>query len=399
MTARHWLIPEPTRWVVPVAFSLGFAALAVTYSNVALEIFHTKTFLPATKFVIEQAYAGLHAPSQIEGLALAYPPIPIIAFAVLGRPEVASTILALAATMALVGLATKSDDLITTVLLVVALLVPVVTREALADSSAWLFAAMLAWSMYLLVRYTEQEYSVYLFGAGLLIAFGSFIDLRIGAFAAVASVCLFILYALKKEAYQGLSIIVAMIFPIVYFGVAWAFVTWIFERHGAVILPHLNLRPVIAAYPVAIASFIAAACVAISSRTAHRRFAFAIFLSLLVIVFVASISGLSFGAGEFSLLGLACAIAAVTQIENIWLRRFAALVLLASAVALTFTLPPLTPQTLNLQATETVASPVITHASWEGYLMGIRLTVAFLLAVGVVVLGLHSLKKLTGTTA
>jgi hypothetical protein len=399
MTTRHWLIPEPTRWLVPVALSLGLAALAVAYANVALEIFHTRTFLPGTKFVIEQAYAGLHAPSQIEGLALAYPPIPIIAFAVLGRPEVASTIFALAATLALVVLAAKSSDLVATVLLVLALLMPAVTTEALADATAWLFAAMLAWSMYLLVRYTEQEYSVYLFGAGLLIAFGSFIDLRIGAFAAVASVLLFVLYALKRQPYHGLSVIVAMVFPIVYFGAAWAFVTWVFERHGAVILPHLNLRPVLAAYPVAIASFIAAACVAISCRTTYRRFAFAIFLSLLVIVFVASISGLSFGAGEFSLLGLACAIAADTQIENVWLRRFAALVVLASAIALSFTLPALVPQTLNLRATETVAPPVITHAAWEGYLMAIRLTVAFLLAVGAVLLGLHSLKKLTGTTA
>jgi hypothetical protein len=399
MVERRYAIPDAKHWLVPVALSVGLAALSVAYTNVALEIFHTRTFLPATKFVIEQAYAGLHAPSQIEGLALAYPPIPIIAFAVLGRPEVASTVFALAATLALFGLATKSSDLIASVLLIFALLMPAVTIEALADAPAWLFAAMLAWSMYLLVRYTEQEYSVYLFGAGLLIAFGSFIDLRIGAFALVASVCLFVLYALKHQPYQGLSIIVAMIFPIVYFGAAWAFVTWVFERHGAFILPNLMLRPIVAAYPVAIASFIAAACVAVSCRTTYRRFAFAIFLSLLVIVFVASISGLSFGAGEFSLLGLACAIAAITQIENVWLRRFAALVLLASAIALSFTLPAIGPQTLNLRATETVAPPVVTHAAWEGYLMAIRLTVAFLLAIGVVLLGLHSLRKLTGTTA
>jgi hypothetical protein len=398
MTSRH-LVPDARAWFAPVAWSLGLAALTVTYANVALQLFHARKFLPGTKFVIEQAYAGLHAPSQVEGLALAYPPIPIIAFAVLGRPEVASTVFAVVGTLALVGLAICTSDLIASVLLVLALLVPTVTEEALADASAWLFAAMLAWSMYLLVRFTEREYSVYLFGAGLLIAFGSFIDVRIGAFAALASVSLFVLYALKRQPYEGLSVIVAMIFPIVYFAAAWAFVSWVFERHMSLLVPHLNLRPVLAAYPVAIASFVVAACVAISCRSAYRRFAIAIFLSLLVIVFLASITGLAFGAGEFALLGLACSLAAVTQVENVWLRRFAALVVLASAVALSYTLPPLVPQTLNLRATETIAPPVVTHASWESYVVGIRLTLAVLLGIGVVLLGIHSLKKLTGSTA
>ncbi len=399
MTSRHWLVPDARAWFAPVAWSLGLAALTVTYANVALQLFHARRFLPGTKFVIEQAYAGLHAPSQVEGLALAYPPIPIIAFAVLGRPEIASTVFAVAATLALIGLAMCTSDLISTVLLVLALLTPAVTTDALADASAWLFAAMLAWSMYLLVRFTEREYSVYLFGAGLLIAFGSFIDVRIGAFAALASVSLFVLYALKRQPYEGLSVIVAMIFPIVYFAAAWAFVSWVFERQLALLVPHLNLRPVLAAYPVAIASFVVATCVGISCRTAYRRFAIAIFLSLLVIVFLASITGLAFGAGEFALLGLACSLAAVTQVENVWLRRFAALVVLASAVALSYTLPPLVPQTLNLRATETIAPPAVTHASWESYVVGIRLTLAVLLGVGVVLLGIHSLKKLTGSTA
>lgn len=385
------------RWLVVGAWVVGIAALAVLYARVGEQIIGAGTLTPAAGIAIEKAYAGLHSEAPFENLALTYPPFPIITYAIFG-PIAAIVVFCATAAVALVWIALHyTKDTLTSVLLALAMVAPAVTLAAVADAAAWFFAAMLAWAVYMLARYTEREYSVYLFQAGMLIAIGVFFDLRMAAFAIAVGVLLFAVFA-SREFWRGVSVALVLLFPVGFFFVAWNFVQWVFTGHLAILLPPLGVRPMWEAYPAAIAAAFAVLCVAISPRASHRAYLAAVVFSPTVLIGLSSAAGVPLGAGEFALLGLACALAATTQVGNIWLRRLAALVVLVAAVALSFTLPPLPPYPLHL-AIPAIPPHVVTHHEWEASLAAIRDVIAVLLAIGTVVVAIHSLRKLTGETA
>jgi hypothetical protein len=389
MTQRR-LIVRRTLWI------LGIAALAVVYSYVASWTFNHGLFSPATKFVVERGWAGLHSASPFENLALVYPPVPIIVYAILWPPVVASVVLGVIATASLVWIAINyTKDPLTSVLASLAMLTPAVTSTAMSDATEWIFAAMLAWAMYMLMRYTEREYSVYLFQAGLIIAIGIFIDLRMAAFALSVSLALFLDYA-GKHFWRGVSVALVLVFPVVFFFIAWNFVQWTFTGHFSFIFERIVWRPANEAWPAAAAYLIALVFVAISPREAYRRYILAICLAPVVIVILSSATGLELGAAEFALIGIACSVVAITQIGNPWLRRIASLVLLGASIGLTFTLPPLATEMLNLQQVPLIAPPTITHYAWEGWLTTMRIILAVILAILTLLLAIHSLNKLTG---
>jgi hypothetical protein len=373
--------------------------LAVAFTYGATWIFETGRFANATKFVVEHAYAGLHAPSPFEELALVYPPIPLIVYALLGYVG-ATVLLSVVTTLSLLWIAIRySKDLVTAAFSSAAILMPVVVINELADATAAIFAAMLAWAMYMLARYTEQEYSVYLFQAGLLISVGIFIDLRMAAFAFAVSLALFIDFAIGQF-WRGVSVALVLIFPTVFFFVAWNFVQWVFTGTFSILFPPLGYRPIWESWPAAVAYYFALLCVAISPRSARRRYLVSVCLAPTVVVLLSSASGLTMAASEFALIGLAYAVVTTTQVGNIWLRRLSALVTLLAAVALYFTLPPLHPLALNLATgAQTIPPPVVTHHWWEIYVFGARIATAVVLAILTILLAIHSLAKLTGETS
>lgn len=389
MTQRQTLVRR-LLWV------LGIAVLTAVYAYVGQWTFAAGYFSPATKFVAERAYVGLHSASPFENLALVYPPVPIIIYAILWPPVVASVVLSVIATTLAVWTAVRyTNDRLSAVLTTLAMLTPAVALTALADATAWIFAAMLTRAMYLLARYTEREYSVYLFQAGLIIAIGIFIDLRMAAFALSVSLALFFNYA-AKEFWRGVSVALVLVFPVIFFFIAWNFVQWVFTGHLAFLAPPLVWRPANEAWPAAAAYIVALLLVAVSPRGEHRRYLLAICLAPAVILVLSSATGLTLGAGEFALIGLACTIVAITQIGNLWLRRTGAAVLLAASIVLRFTLPPLATEMLNLSGSAVIGPPVVTHYTWEGWVTAMRIILAVILAILTILLARHSLAKLTG---
>ncbi len=388
------------RWLVIGAWCVGIVGLAAFYAYVATGIFRAGTFTPGTTYVIERAYAGLHSQSPFEELALVYPPIPIILYALLAPPPVATTVLAVIATALAVYTAVHyTKDPLTAVLGAVAMVTPAATTAAVEDATGWIFAAMLARALYLLARYTEREYSVYLFQAGLLIALGVFIDLRMAAFGLAVAAFLFVAYA-GSEFWRGVSVALVVVFPVGYFFVAWTFVQWVFTGHWSILLPPLGIRPINEAFPAGIAYLVAVLFVGLSPRGGYRRYLVAACLAPLVVVLISSATGLTLGASDFALMGLACALVAITQVGNVWMRRAGALVLLASSIALSYTLPPLPAQTVHLAApSQVIPVPVVTHAVWEQSVTDVRLATAVILAILTILLARHCLAKLTGRTA
>jgi hypothetical protein len=379
-----------------IVWILGIAVLTVVYAYVASWIFNTGHFSPATKFVIERAYAGIHSAAPFENLALVYPPVPLIVYAVLWPPAVATVVLGVIATASLVWIAVNyMNDRVSSLLASLAMLTPSVALIALADATAWIFAAMLAWAMYMLARYTEREYSVYLFQAGLIIAIGIFIDLRMAAFALSVSLALFLDYA-GKYFWRGVSVALVLVFPVVFFFIAWNFVQWVFTTHWGILIPPVVWRPANEAWPAAAAYLVAVLFVAISPRGARRRYIITVCLAPVVILLLSSATGLEFGATEFALIGLAYSVTAITQIGNPWLRRTAAVVLLAASIGLHWTLPPLATEMLNLNGSAVIAPPVITHYVWESWVTTMRIVIAVILAILTILLARHSLDKLTG---
>ncbi|HEX8806879.1 MAG TPA: hypothetical protein VF741_08010 [Candidatus Aquilonibacter sp.] len=384
------------RALVRLLWVLGIAVLTAAYAYVGQWIFADGYFSPATKFVAERAYVGIHSASPFENLALVYPPVPIIIYAILWPPVVASVVLSVIATMLAVWTAVRyTNDRLSALLTTLAMLTPAVALTALADATAWIFAAMLTRAMYLLARYTEREYSVYLFQAGLIIAIGIFIDLRMAAFAFSVSLALFFNYA-RREFWQGVSVALVLVFPVFFFFIGWNFVQWVFTGHLGFLLPPLIWRPANEAWPAAAAYIVSLVLVAISPRGEHRRYLLAICLAPAVILVLSSATGLTLGAGEFALIGLACTIVAITQIGNVWLRRVGAAVLLASSIVLRFTLPPLATEMLNLSGSAVIGPPTITHYTWEGWVTAMRIILAVILAILTILLARHSLAKLTG---
>ncbi len=375
---------------------LGIAALTAVYAYVGSWMFQDGYFSPATKFVAERAYIGIHSASPFENLALVYPPVPIIIYAILWPPVVATVLLCVISTTLLVWTALHyTNDRISGLLASLAMLTPAVALTALADATAWIFAAMLARAMYLLARYTERDYSVYLFQAGLIIAIGIFIDLRMAAFALSVSLALFFDYA-GKAFWRGVSVALVLVFPVAFFFVAWNFVQWVFTGHFGILLPPLVWRPANEAWPAAAAYLVTLLFVIISPRGEHRRYLVAVCLAPVVILLLSSATGLTLGAAEFALIGLAYCVTTITQIGNLWLRRIAALVLLVASIGLRWTLPPLATEMLSLNGSAVILPPAITHYVWEGWVTAMRIVIAVILAILTLLLARHSLDKLTG---
>jgi hypothetical protein len=249
--------------------------------------------------------------------------------------------------------------------------------------------------MYLLARYSEKEYSFYLFEAGLIIALGMFIDLRMGIFAIAVALALFIDYA-PQQFWRGVSVALVLTFPVAFFFVAWTFVEWVFTGTWGFPLPPLGIRPIYEAWPAGVAYAVALACVVIAPRGTQRRYLLAICFAPVIITLLSGTSGLTLAAGEFSLIWLAYALVTITQIGNIWLRRFAAAVLLLGSIGLSYTLPPLATQMLNLDQVTAIPPPVVTHYAWEGWMLVMRIVIAVILAILTILLAIHSLRKLTG---
>lgn len=375
---------------------LAIAALAVVYAYVGSWRIGHGFFSPATRFIADHAVAALHGTAPFENLALVYPPLPIIIFALLGSPTVASIVLCVVATTAVLWIAIRyTNDPLTAVLLSVAVLTPAITLTALEFPAAWLFAAMLAWAIYNLARYTEREYSVYLFQAGMIIAIGIFVDLRMAAFALVVSFILFIEYA-RKAFWQGVSVALVLIFPVVFFYLSWNYAQWVFTGKFGFLVPPVGLRPFWQTWPIGAAYIFSLLCLAISPRATVRRYLLAVCASPAIIVLVAAATGASLGAGGFALIGLAFSIVTITQIGNPMLRRVAALVTLAGAIGLRYTLPPLATEMFDLDPVQTIPAHVVTHYVWESWVFGVRIALAIILAILTVLLARHSLQKLTG---
>jgi hypothetical protein len=293
----------------------------------------------------------------------------------------------------------RTKDLLSTGFCAFALLMPAITTNIVADAPLWAFAAMVAWALYLVARYVENEYSVYLFQAGLLITIAFYIDVRVGIGALVLGAELFALYAVRETA-RAICVTLVLVFPVAYFALTSAYVQWVFTGHPWVPLPPVGPRPIWHAYPVVLAYFIALASVAAVPRASRRRYHVAIFLTLPIVSLTGQLFGRRAAAGEVALLAMAGALAAITQIGNVWLRRISSLALLCGAGALALTMPPIPSQHILFNAPAPPAFvPSPGHPEWELYVNVARWLVALIMAAGVILLARHSLRRLTGRTA
>jgi hypothetical protein len=303
-----------------------------------------------------------------------------------------SAALAGMATVALLWLALyRMHDWPSALCAALAPLAPGIAAHAVEHAAFWAFAAMLAWALYMASRYVERSYSLYVFQAGLLIAVALAIDVRVGIFALVLGLGLFASYV--REWRRGLCIALVLIFPVVYFALAWTFVRWSFS--GTLALPSAGGN-LFAAYPVGAAFAFAFLCVAVAPRAKARRHQLVIFASVPIVVGLASLAGMGFSADDAALLGCAATMAAVTQIGPVWLRRVAALALAAACAALSYLMPasPMTPVAIDVSGLQSSA-PVDVFIPALAYA---RYAIALLLAIGVIVLARHSLRRLTGRT-
>lgn len=304
-----------------------------------------------------------------------------------------SATLAGAATVALLWLALyRMQDWPSALCAALAPLAPGIATHAVEHVAFWAFATMLGWALYMASRYVERSYSLYVFQAGLLIAVALAIDVRVGIFALVLGLGLFASYA--REWRRGLCVALVLIFPIVYFALAWTFVRWSFS--GTLSLPAAG-GSMLAAYPVGAAFAFAFLCVALVPRATAHRHHLAIFASVPLVVGLAALAGMSFSAADAALLGCATTMAAVTQIGPVWLRRIAALGLATACASLGYVMPssPMTPVAIDVSGLQSSA-PVNVFIPALAYA---RYAIALLLAIGVILLARHSLRRLTGRTA
>lgn len=383
--------------ITRIAWVLVLVALAAIYAYFASRMYQAGTFSPSLAYIVSKAYFGLHSNSPFENLALVYPPIPILLYALFWPPVFATTVICTVATgFALFRAVHSMEDRVTAGLVVVTLLTPSVTTGVLENPIAWLFAWMLGRAMFMLVRYTERGYSVYLFQTGMLIAVGIFIYLRMAAFALIASILLFLEYAFTNF-WRGVSVVLALGFPVAFFFLMWTFVQWVFTGHFGILVPPIGPRPIYQAWPVGVAYAAALIAVVISPRAPQRRYILAVCLAPLVIAAMPGLTGLAMSAGDFALVGLMCSVVPVTQIANIWLRRSCALLMALAAVALHYTLPPLATAMFNFEAVyQTIPPQVVTHHPWETYVVAARIALAVAMAIGLLLFARHALTKLTG---
>ena len=387
-----------TRWLVGAGWAAAIAALAGLYASVCARLFLLDEIAPSTTFVIEHAVAGMHAHDPLQGLALVYPPVPILIYAALGHPAFATAAVATLATLALLWFVFhRSGDIVTALLACVALLSPAITVDALGAAPFWAFAAIVAWALYMACRYIDKEYSLYVFQAGLLIAFAYFIDVRIALIALALGGSILLLLA-RRELRRGICVAIVLLFPIVYFTLSWGFVQWIFTGHPWMALPPLGSRGITSAYPIVLLYLFAIGCVAVAPKSRYPRLHVAIFLGIPVAAALGLWIGRGFSGGEIALLGLACTLTALTQIGNTWLRRIAALAAAAASISLAFTLPALPPHAIVSLAPPATYAADLGHPAWEHVADIARYIIAIGLAVGIALLARHSLRRLTGRT-
>jgi hypothetical protein len=282
------------------------------------------------------------------------------------------------------------------VLCTLALFAPAVTASALGIAPVWGFAAMLAWVLYMVARYVENEYSLYLLQAGLLVVIGFFIDASIAVYAIVLSIDLFALYAARQRS-RGVSVVLVLLFPVLFAALSWAALEWVFTGHPWAPLPPAGTREIVTAYPTAAAYVVAVIAIALSPRATRRRYHIAVFMTWPIAIGVMWLLGRETSAGEALLIGTACTLAAITQIANVWLRRFASLALCVSAFALSATLSPIPIQTIALLPLPPLAQVQYVHPAWLEYVDPVRWGLCVLAAGAVVLLVRHSLRRLTGT--
>lgn len=386
------------RWLPVAGWALAIVLLAGLYAGVATLLYHIGAIAPAAAFIIERAQ------ELLAGSSLTYPPLPVLVYAALARPALASAIVGTVATASLLWFAFhRMQDVVSASLASIALLTPIVTTLAIGDAPFWSFAAIAAWSLYMIARYVENPYSLYVFQAGLLIGVAFFIDIRIELFAAVLAVALFALYAARERA-RGMSVALVLVFPVIYFSLAWAFVAWIFTGQPWMPIPPPGEQSLAQAYPIEVLYLFALTAVAAAPRAHHRRFLVAVFATVPVVIGVCALTRRAFSAGEFVLLGVACTIAATTQIGNLWLRRFVALGTVGACLWVGHVLPAPPLQTLGVLqaavASRTVAAVggTVVSTTVAPVLTLTRYAIAVVLAVGIVLLARHSLRRLTGRT-